>query len=58
MLLFFSDNAVPDSVPLIYRAELHRFTEFFSLFGNPDLLEVVQHLLPQAKSIRIFPNYR
>ena len=43
-------------VPLLFRAELHR-PEFFELFGNERLLQLVSEVLPEAENIRIFPNY-
>ncbi|CAH1779628.1 unnamed protein product [Owenia fusiformis] len=54
LLKVVGDNI--EYAPLIYRYELHK-GQFFKLFGNVRVLEVVRQILSSAEDIRIFPNY-
>ena len=46
----------PDDLPILFRTELHK-REFFPLLCDARLLELVASLMPEAESVRIYPNY-
>ena len=56
-LLRISQSGCESEIPLLYRSQLH-LPEFFPLFSDEQLLSCVRQLLPGARNLRIYPNYR